>query len=73
MTENDSWNEQAVRDIGLPQNSIIAAIQRDGKMIIPNGSTVPKDGDILTMGAEPEKGSSCQDPGNQASQKSPLD
>ena len=53
LTENDSWNEQAVRDIGLPQNSIIAAIQRDGKMIIPNGSTVLKDGDILTMGAEP--------------------
>ena len=38
-----------IREIGMPEGSTIAAIHRDGELIIPRGSTVLKVGDRLTI------------------------
>ncbi|WP_456475048.1 potassium channel family protein [Candidatus Pyrohabitans sp.] len=38
-----------IRDIGMPEGSTIAAIHRNGELIIPRGSTVLKAGDRLTI------------------------
>ncbi len=38
-----------IREIGMPEGSTIAAIHRNGELIIPRGSTVLKAGDRLTI------------------------
>ena len=38
-----------IREIGMPEGSTIAAIHRDGELIIPRGSTVLRAGDRLTI------------------------
>ena len=38
-----------IREIGMPEGSTIAAIHRDGELIIPRGNTVLKAGDKLTI------------------------
>jgi trk system potassium uptake protein TrkA len=38
-----------IREIGMPEGSTIAAIHRNGELIIPRGSTVLKAGDKLTI------------------------
>jgi len=45
---------QALRDLALPEDTLIALIRRDGKMIIPRGGTVLKDGDRITILGDPE-------------------
>ncbi len=48
----DKWNGMRIMDLGLPSGVIVAAIQRDGRIIAPRGSTVVQDGDTLVMAAE---------------------
>ena len=40
-------NGSAVRELGLPRDSLIAVISRDGESIPPRGSTVVQAGDRL--------------------------
>lgn len=43
-----------IADIDWPQESVVAAVQRGRKQIIPNGSTEIKSGDSLTIIADPQ-------------------
>jgi CIC family chloride channel protein len=53
-------NEQAqiagkrIAEIVWPADSVIAAIRRHGKLIVPHGHTTIQSGDVLTIVAEPE-------------------
>lgn len=46
---------EKIVELGLPRNTIIAIIRRDGKYMIPNGSTVLQAGDKLYLLAEDQK------------------
>lgn len=45
---------RAIRDIALPAECIIASIERQGRLIVPNGSTVLRPGDRVTIVAAPD-------------------
>lgn len=51
MSSRDHWSGQTIRDIGLPHGVIVAAIQRDKKIIVPRGDVVLETDDILVLGA----------------------
>lgn len=51
ISGQDKWNGMAIKDLGLPFGIIVAAIQRDGKVIVPKGDTVLKTYDVLVLGA----------------------
>lgn len=53
LARGDSWSGRTVRSLSLPQGCLVAAIQRRGEMIIPNGDVVLTPGDVVTLGAEP--------------------
>jgi amino acid transporter/mannitol/fructose-specific phosphotransferase system IIA component (Ntr-type) len=44
----------AIRDLDLPQGSLIALIHRGGEIIFPRGRTVLKEGDRMTIIGEPK-------------------
>jgi trk system potassium uptake protein TrkA len=46
---NEALNGKRIKDIGLPQGSIIAVIFRHGEVIIGTGNTVIKNNDVLTI------------------------
>ena len=48
-TASAAWIGHALRDISMPEGSLIALIRRDGSNIIPRGSTVLREGDRLTL------------------------
>ena len=43
----------ALRELDMPQGSLIALIRRHGRSIVPHGATVLEDGDRLTIIGEP--------------------
>ncbi len=45
---------RALRDLQMPEGSLVAIIQRDGQPIVPRGRTVLREGDRLTIIGEPE-------------------
>lgn len=51
LSQRDKWSNLAVRDLGLPQGVIVAAIQRDEKIIVPRGDVVLQTDDVLVLGA----------------------
>ena len=52
VSPTDRWNGTKIMELGLPSGVIVAAIQRDGKIIAPRGSTVVEEGDTMVVGAE---------------------
>ena len=52
LSENDSWTNKRILDIGLPRDIIIVAIQRKKETIIPRGNTVLENGDIIVICSE---------------------
>ena len=52
LHKNDGWIGREIKDLGLPGGVIVAAIQREGRVIVPKGDTKLKDGDVLVIGAE---------------------
>lgn len=48
----DHWAGKAIKSLNLPHSSIVAAIQRDSKTIIPRGDVTVQAGDVLIIGAE---------------------
>jgi|Deesub1362A_J573_1020465.scaffolds.fasta_scaffold00005_7 trk system potassium uptake protein TrkA len=48
IPKNSPLNGKVIKDIPLPENSSIAAIYRNGQLIIPRGSTIIKGGDKIT-------------------------
>ncbi len=45
----EGWIDSMLREIHTPNGCLVAMLQRDNKTIIPNGSTVIKEGDRLTI------------------------
>ena len=56
IRHNDRWNGRYIRELGMPKASIIAAIVRDNKTIIPRGNVQILEGDKLIICAEAVKG-----------------
>ena len=52
LNKKDGWTGREIKDLGLPDGMIVAAIQRDRRVIVPKGDTEFKDGDMLVIGAE---------------------
>ena len=52
LDKKDNWVGKQIKDIGLPKNIIVAAIHRDGKIVVPKGDVDLKVGDQLVLGAE---------------------
>ena len=44
------WNEHMIKDAQVPPGMLIAAIERNGRTILPKGTTVLKPKDVLTLG-----------------------
>ncbi len=54
----DPWAGRTVMELGLPRGIIIAAIQRERKIVIPRGDVLLCKGDVVVLGAEPFQGHS---------------
>ena len=52
LHKNDGWTGREIRELGLPGGVIVAAIQRDRRVIVPKGDVALKEGDVLVIGAE---------------------
>ena len=53
LDEEDAWAGKTIEDLQLPIGTIVAAVKRNGKVIVPRGSTQLQVGDMLVLGAEP--------------------
>ena len=51
LTPRDRWANAPLRDLGLPEGVIIAAVQRGRDIIVPRGDVVLLPGDNLVLGA----------------------
>lgn len=52
LSEHDQWVGHSIAELGLPEGVIVAAIQRNHKIIIPRGNIVLKANDTMVLGAE---------------------
>jgi len=52
LHKNDEWVGKAIKDLGLPQDTIVAMIRRGRENIVPRGNVVLKAGDTLVLGAQ---------------------
>ncbi|MEQ2457150.1 ion transporter [Flavonifractor hominis] len=52
LSEQDCWSNRSIQELNLPKRVIIAAIQRNGRVLIPRGNVVLRAGDSLVLGAE---------------------
>ena len=52
LHKNDGWTGHEIRELGLPGGVIVAAIQRDKRVIVPKGDVTLREGDVLVIGAE---------------------
>ncbi|MEI0685114.1 potassium/proton antiporter [Brachyspira pilosicoli] len=55
ITKNHHWVGREIKDIELPENSIIITIERGDETIIPNGSTIINSGDTIILNAKRTK------------------
>lgn len=51
LAKKDWWSGHTIQSLGLPAGVIVAAIQRDGGIIVPRGSVELLPGDTLVLGA----------------------
>lgn len=51
IDEKDSWNRKVIKDLPIPHDTIIAAILRNDKAIVPSGRTKIQTGDKIIMSA----------------------
>ena len=49
VSENSKAKNKKIADIAIPVGCVVAAIYRKGKLIIPRGSTVIKEGDVVAL------------------------
>ena len=52
LTKNDPWSGRTIQELGLPSGIIVAAIQRDGEIVVPRGSVELCPDDTLVLGAK---------------------
>ena len=53
LEENDAWAGKTIQQLELPMGTIVAAVKRKGRVIVPRGSTQLQVDDMLVLGAEP--------------------
>ena len=53
MESCDKWVGLTVKEINFPRGVVVAAIQREGRIIVPRGNTRIQEGDVVVIGAEP--------------------
>ena len=53
LEEMDAWAGKTIRELELPLGTIVAAVKRNGKVIVPRGETRLQVGDMMVLGAEP--------------------
>ena len=53
LEEQDAWAGKTISELQLPMGTIVAAVKRNGRVIVPRGSTQLQVGDMLVLGAEP--------------------
>ena len=51
LAKKDWWSGKTIQSLGLPAGVIVAAIQRDGRIIVPRGSVELLPGDTVVLGA----------------------
>lgn len=51
ITEKDQWNGKVVKDLPIPNDTIVAVVIRDGKAVVPSGKTRILAGDKVIMSA----------------------
>ncbi len=51
----DCWVGKAVKDLGLPEGTIVAMIRRGRENVVPRGDVVLQDNDTIIIGAEAVK------------------
>ena len=52
LSKNDSWSGRTIQQLGLPSGIIVAAIQREGKIVVPRGGVELHPNDTLVLGAK---------------------
>ena len=52
LTPTDHWAGKQIREIGLPEGMIVAAIQRGHRFLVPRGNVTLSADDVLVLGAE---------------------
>lgn len=52
INEGSKWIERPVSSLNMAFDVIVAKIERLGKTIVPKGSTIIKEGDIIVLGGE---------------------
>ena len=52
LDKKDNWVGKQIKDIGLPKNIIVAAIHRNGKIVVPKGDVEFQVGDQVVLGAD---------------------
>lgn len=55
LGENDAWVGKRVMDLHIPRTVILAAVHRDGEVLIPKGDLPLMDGDTVVLGVEPAR------------------
>ena len=53
MEEGDKWIGHTLQQMSFPRGVIVAAIQRNERILVPRGSTKLMEGDVIVIGAEP--------------------
>ena len=52
LAERDPWAGRTIQGLGLPGGIIVAAIQREGRIVVPRGDVELMEGDTLVLGAK---------------------
>lgn len=53
LDPEDAWAGKTIQELELPIGTIVAAVKRNGRVIVPRGSTKLQVGDMMVLGAEP--------------------
>ena len=49
LLKQNPWNGQRIRDLDLSRQTMIVMVKRKGKVLIPNGDLVLREGDKLVL------------------------
>ena len=52
LAKKDPWAGRTIMELGLPAGVIVAAIQREGQVVVPRGDVALRPNDTLVLGAQ---------------------
>ncbi len=56
VDEDDEWKGKTIKELGLPNDVIVAAVSRNGEIFTPNGKLVLENGDVVALAADTMEG-----------------